>query len=488
MFLIMGITLFTSRTVLSALGVEDFGIYNVVGSIVAMSGILNGAMSVSAQRYLTFEIGRGDPIRVRQIFSTCVLIFALFSFLAVVLAETAGLWFLNNKMVIPADKLVSANRAFQFSVFAAVASLMVTPYNALIIAHERMNVYAYVGILEVLLKLGVVYLLWMIPADRLSVYGFLILLSQLVVTGMYVLYCMKHFRESRYHFYWEPSLFKELVSYSGWNLFGSAAGLVKGQGLNILLNLFFNPSVNAARGIAYQINSAVTQFFSNFYMAVRPQITKYYAQGNMEEMNRLVFRSSKFSFYLIMLVSMPVMIETPYLVNLWLGQLPEYVVPFIRLVVAISIVDSTSAPLMTAAHATGHIRLYQSSVGSMTLLNIPVSYIFLKSGASPLIVFHVSLVISMICFFMRLWIVHRLMEFPVHSYLVQVLGTSILVCFVSLIIPMVVYLWMEEAVFSVLVVCLLCLVSSAVTICGIGMNNGERQFVIGVLRKKVLRI
>lgn len=282
MFLVMGITLFTSRIVLSTLGIEDFGIYNVVGGIVVMSGIMNGAMSVSAQRYLTFEIGRGDHVRLKQVFNMCVLIFALFSFITLILAETAGLWFLNNKMVIPPGRLPAANRIFQFSVFASVASLMVIPYNALIIARERMNVYAYIGILEVLLKLGVVYLLLIIPADRLSVYGCLMFLSQVVVTGVYVSYCRKRFPESRYRFYWERPLFKELVSYSGWNLFGSAASLVKGQGLNVLLNLFFNPSVNAARGIAYQVNSAITQFFTNFYTAVRPQITKYYAQGNQE--------------------------------------------------------------------------------------------------------------------------------------------------------------------------------------------------------------
>lgn len=487
MFLVMGITLFTSRIVLSTLGIEDFGIYNVVGGIVAMSGIMNGAMSVSAQRYLTFEIGRGDHVRLKQVFNMCVLIFALFSFITLILAETAGLWFLNNKMVIPPGRLPAANRIFQFSVFASIASLMVIPYNALIIARERMNVYAYIGILEVLLKLGVVYLLLIIPVDRLSVYGCLMFLSQVVVTGAYVSYCRKRFPESRYRFYWERPLFKELVSYSGWNLFGSAASLVKGQGLNVLLNLFFNPSVNAARGIAYQVNSAITQFFTNFYTAVRPQITKYYAQGNQEEMNRLVFRSSRFSFYLIMLVSMPVIIETPYLINLWLGQLPEYVVPFTRLVVVISAVDATSAPLMTAAHATGRIRLYQSLVGTMTLLNIPVSYAFLQFGTSPLAVFHVSLVISVLCLFMRLWIVHRLMAFPVRSYIIQVLGTSISVCVVSSIVPLAAYLWMEENIFSVLGVCLLCLVSSAVTIYSIGMNGGERHFIVGIVKKKILR-
>lgn len=313
MFFVMAVTLFTSRVVLATLGVTDFGIYNVVGGVVAMMGILNNAMAVSTQRYLTFELGRGDAVRLKQVFCMCLAIFVMLAVVVVVLGETVGLWFLNSKMTIPADRMVAANWVYQFSILACVASLIVTPYNAVIIARERMNVYAYVGILEVVLKLAVVYLLLVIPVDRLTTYGLLILLSQIVIAVIYMLYCTRHFAEARYRVYWDGSLFRELVSYSGWNLFGSAAGVVKGQGLNILLNMFFTPAVNAARGIAYQVNAAITQFFTNFYTAVRPQITKYYAQGDMEEMTKLIFRSSKMSFYLIMLISMPVIIEAPLL-------------------------------------------------------------------------------------------------------------------------------------------------------------------------------
>lgn len=486
MFFIMAVTLYTSRVVLNTLGVVDFGIYNVVGGVVAMMGILNGAMSVSTQRYLTFELGRGDVVRLKQVFSVCLTIFFLLSIIVILLAETVGLWFLHNKMVIPADRMTAADWVYQYSIIACILSLVVNPFNATIIAHERMNVYAYVSILEVSLKLGVVYLLLVIPADRLSTYGFLILLSQVVVTVTYIVYCLKHFPESRYKFYWEKPLFTELVSYSGWNLFGSVSGLVKGQGLNILLNMFFNPAVNAARGIAYQINAAITQFFTNFYTAVRPQITKYYAQGDMDEMTKLVFRSSKLSFYLIMLVSMPIIIETPYIVNLWLGQLPEYVVPFTRLIIAISAIDSMASPLMTAAHATGHIRLYQSSVGTITILNIPVSYVFLRYGCSPLSVFYISLFISVVCLFMRLWIVRRLMVFPVKEYIVKVFGSSLLVCVVALVIPLVAYMALDENIYTVLIVCLLCLISSIATIYYVGLDIHEREFVTSIIRKKIL--
>ncbi len=481
----MVVSLYTSRVVLQVLGIEDYGIYNVVGGVVAMMGVLNGTMAVASQRYLTFELGRDNMVRLKQVFSMCIIIFIMLTFVIIILCETVGLWFLNTQMVIPEERMHAANWAYQFSIFSCVISLIITPYNAIIIAHERMNVYAYVGILEVVLKLAVVYLLLIIPFDSLSAYGFLLLFSQIIVAIIYITYCLKYFPESRYKFYWEKSLFIELVNYSGWNLFGSLSGLVKGQGLNILLNMFFNPSVNAARGIAYQINSVITQFFTNFYTAVRPQITKYYAQGDIKEMTKLVFNSSKLSFYLIMLVSMPIIIETPYIVNLWLGQLPEYIVPFTRLIIAISAIDSMASPLMTIVHATGNIRFYQLSVGTVTILNIPISYAFLRLGCSPLSVFYISLLISIVCLFMRLWIVRRLMAFPVKEYIVKVLGRSLLVCAIALVIPLAVYMILKENIYTVLFVCILCIVSSIIAIYYTGLNPQERKLMMYVIRTKI---
>lgn len=485
MMFVMVVTLFTSRVVLGALGVEDYGIYNVVGGVVAMMGVLNGAMSVSTQRYLTFELGRGNMVRLKQTFSLCLTIFFFLSVIVVVFAETIGLWFLNTQLVIPQERMEAANWIYQFSIFSCVSSLITMPFNAAIIAHERMNIYAYVGIFEVILKLLIVYLLLVIPADRLVTYGFLFMVSQFVITGIYLVYCWNNFTETRYSWYWEKPLFKELVSYSGWNLFGSLSSLVKGQGLNILLNMFFNPAVNAARGIAYQINAAITQFFTNFYTAVRPQITKYYAQGNMQEMTDLIFRSSRFSFYLIMIISLPIIIEAPYIVNLWLGQLPEYVVPFTRLIIAISAVDSMATPLMTAAHATGNIKLYQSSVGTMVILNVPVSYVFLALGYSPLVVFYISLTISIICLFMRLWIVRRLMEFPVADYIMKVFGTCLMVCALSLIPPLTVHALLDECFVSVATVCIVSLFSSMAGIYFVGMDKTERLYARDIINKKL---
>ena len=486
MFFIMAVSLYTSRVVLKTLGVEDFGIYNVVGGIVAMMGILNNAMSVSTQRYLTFELGKGDMERLKQVFSICFLIYLLLSGIFLVLAETIGLWFLNNKLVIPEERMVAANWVYQFSVISCINTLMANPYNAVLIAREKMNIYAYISIVEVVLKLAIVYLLLIIPYDRLIVYGSLFLCMSMVVTMIYRIYCIRNYPESRFHFYWDKPLFMQLMSYSGWNLFGSLSGLVKGQGLNILLNMFFSPAVNASRGIAYQINNAITQFFTNFYTAVRPQITKYYAQNDLENMFKLVFRSSKFSFYLIFLLSLPIIIEAPYIIHLWLGQLPEYVVSFTRMIVVISAIDSMASPLMTACHATGRIKLYQSVVGTVIILNVPISYCLLKfTECNPNIVFAVSMALSTIALFLRIWIVKYLIpSFPVWEYVYRVIGLSLAISVLSAILPIVLHIMLPSSFITTVIVVASSLFSSISLVYVLGMSRGEKQAIIGMIKNK----
>lgn len=489
MFLIMAITLFTSRVVLSTLGVVDFGIYNVVGGVVAMLGVLNGAMSISTQRYLTFELGRGDDIRLKQVFSICVLIFFLLSLIIVVLAETVGLWFLNTQMVIPEERIIAANWVFQFSILSCITSLIVNPYNAVIIAHEKMNVYAYVGILEVVLKLGIVYLLLVLPFDRLSSYGCLIFISHLIITGIYIVYCLKRFPETHFSFYWEKKLFMELISYSGWNLFGSLSSIVKGQGLNILINMFFNPSINAARGIAYQINNAINQFFTNFFNAVRPQITKYYAQSDLENLFKLVFRSSKLSFFLIYALALPIIIEAPYIIQLWLGQLPEYVVPFTRIIVIITAVDAMANPLMTCIHATGHIKFYQAFVGTLIILNVPISYLILKfTDSSPIIVFQVSLVINVIALFVRVFLVkYQIKEFPILKYFKEVIGRSFFVSVLSFFLTYGVVTFLPDNLLRLVFVIFAGIMITLVLFILICLNKEERYVMIKFLKKRIVK-
>jgi len=488
MFFVMAVALYTSRIMLKALGIEDFGIYNVVGGVVAMMGVLNGAMAVSTQRYLTYELGKGNFIRLKQVFSTCFLIYLILSVILLVFAEIVGLWFLNNKLTIPENRIYAANWVYQFSLLSCINTLLASPYKAVIIAHEKMNIYAYIGIIETILKLVIVYLLLISSFDSLILYGFLVLMVSVVVTIIYRIFCIRNYAESKFSFYWEKPLFKQLLSYSGWNLFGSLSGLVKGQGLNILLNMFFNPAINASRGIAYQINGAITQFFTNFYTAVRPQITKYYAQNDLDNMFKLVFRSSKFSFYLILLISLPILIETPYVINLWLGQLPEYTVLFTRLIVVITAIDAMANPLMTTAHATGNIKLYQSIVGTLIILNVPISYALLNYGNfSPTIVFVVSLCLSVIALFARLWVVKKLVDFPVLRYIKDVLSPSVFIALLSVIVPIVVYRGMLVSFFSFCLVSVICVISSLLFIYLFGLTKGEKSFLTQSILNKIKR-
>lgn len=485
MFLILGISLFTSRIILQALGIQDYGIYNVVGGIIAMSGIFNSAMSSSVTRYLTFELGKGDSLQLKKTFSTSLSIYFILCVLFLILAETIGLWFLNNKLIIPIDRISAANYIYQFTILSTIVTLIANPYNASIISHEKMSVYAYVSIIEVILKLIIVYILYIIPIDHLISYGALILLTNIIITTAYITYCLKNFPECRFKFYKDKKLFKQMFSYSGWNLFGAVAGLVKGQGLNILLNMFFDPIVNAARGIAYQINTAIVQFSGNFYTAVKPQITKYYAQNNLDEMFKLIFQSSKMSFYLILLLSLPIAIETPFILLLWLGQIPDYTVIFVRYIIAISAVEAMANPLMTAAHATGRIALYQSLVGTITMLNIPISYIFLTYNFPPVTVFVISLIIAILCLFIRLWIVKKLIGLPFWKYSKQVFGKCFFITFISLIIPIITYYIIPHFKYNELVICTLTLFSTIATIYSLGFNAQERYFINSYIKKKL---
>lgn len=482
----MLVSLYTSRVVLNTLGVEDYGIYNVVGGVVAMMGVLNGAMSTSVQRFLNFELGTGNVEKLKQTFSMSLNIYALFALIFVILAETIGVWFLNTHLLIPQERLTAANYVFQFSIFATVVSLMSNPYNAAIVAHERMDVYAYTSIFEVLVKLGIVYLLLVIPFDKLIGYGLFLTCASCLVTLVYYIFCKKHFMECRYRLYWNKSLFQQLFSYFSWNLFGSAAGLIKTEGLNILLNMFFNPAVNAARGIACTINNVLMQFFNNFYTAVRPQIVKYYAQGDTVSMLDLVFKSTKYSFFLCLLVSLPVLIEAPYLIFLWLGQNPEYTIVFTRLIIIISIIDALAAPIMTAAHATGKIKLYQFVVGMITILNIPISYCVLKYVHTDAVtVYTVSLALAVVAFVVRLWIVKRLVDFSIRLYFRIVILRILLLAVLSVPLPLWLHYVMEDGFMNCAVVVVVSVVSSCIFIYTLGMNKAERNVVMNAVRNKI---
>src|SRR5690606_19286013 len=338
MFLIMGITLYTSRIVLKELGVSDYGIYSLVGGFVAMLGFFNSAMSTATQRYLSFDLGKGDYNQLKKTFSVTLTIHIAIAILGLLLAETIGLWYVNYKMVFPVDRVFAVNVVYQFSILTFVLNIIQVPYNALIIARERMNIYAYVSILEAALKLAIVFLL-VFGTDKLILYAILTFVVALIIRLIYQVYCRRQFQESRYKFEYNKAYYKELISYSGWNLFGNIAAVAKCQGVNIVLNLFFGTVVNAAYGITNQVYSAVNMFVSNFQLALNPQIIKNYSQGNLEQSHYLILQGSKFSFYLMLIIVSPIILNVDFILEIWLVNPPEYTSVFVQLCLLNILID-----------------------------------------------------------------------------------------------------------------------------------------------------
>lgn len=482
MLLIMSVSLYTVRVVLNTLGVVDYGIYNVVGGVVSMFAFLSATMASASQRFFSFELGRNNQEQLKKTFSMTITIYAMVAIVILILAETVGLWFLNTKMTIPADRIDAARWIYQFSILSFMMTMFTIPYNASIIAHEEMKVYAYVSIIEVGLKLLIVYLLVLFSFDKLKLYAVLMFLVTTIVTFIYRTYCTRKFSECRFSFYWNKPLFKQIVSYSGWNLFGALAGMSNNQGINIMLNVFFGPIVNTARGIAYQVSSSVNQFVQNFVTATNPQIIKYYADDNKEQMLALVFRSSKFAFILLFILSMPILLETNFVFTLWLKDVPEYVVLFTRLVIICALIDSLSFPLMTTAQATGRIKKYQSITGSIMLLNLPVSYIFLKIGYPPVTVFYIAIVNSCVCLLIRLYLLRSMVGLQVKRYLANVILPLSIVILTSYIIPLFLKSEMNEGIIKFIVVAIAGLICSVACIFLFGLSAEERAYSMVLIK------
>ena len=372
MFITMAVGLYTSRIVLAILGVQDYGIYNVVGGFVSMFTVISGTMTTATQRFLSFEIGKKETGKVRELFTTSVIIHVLLALLILIVAESFGLWFLNAKMTIPANRIYAANWVYQLSILTFIVSVVSVPYNAALIAYEKMTAFAYVSIVEVVFKLLLVLLLGYLTYDKLIVYALFLAGISILLRIIYGIYVKKHFVECQCDWKLDKFFFNKLLNFISWNFIGSIAGIFKEQGLNIVLNMFFGATVNAARGIAYQVLNAVSGFVSNFQLALNPQIIKHYAANQKEEMFKLVFRGSKFSFLLMMILSIPIFIEAPYILKLWLVEVPEYSVIFLRLVLLITLVDSLSYTLITSVHASGKVKWYQIINGSVLLLTLPI--------------------------------------------------------------------------------------------------------------------
>lgn len=479
----MLVTLYTSRVILNTLGVEDYGIYNVVGGVVSLLSVFSSAMSTATQRFLSFEIGKGDFGQLKKTFNAAQFIHIGIALFVFILAETVGLWFIKNYLVIPVDRMEAALWVYHFSILSFMISIIQVPYNAIIIAHERMSIYAYLSIFEVVLKLLIVFLLTCLSFDKLKIYGMMYLGITILIASSYRIYTLINFKETQIELVKDKKLYITLISYSGWNLFGNLAAVVKGHGISLLLNLFFGPVINATIGIATQVQTAVHLFVSNFQTAVNPQIVKSYATDDSEYMHSLIIRSSRFSFYLLFLLSLPIILEVKQILILWLKNVPEYSQIFTVLSLILILITCISGPLITALLATGDIKRYQTVVGLLLILILPISYLFLKLGSHPYVTLYVAFVIEIFAMLFRLYFLRKMIKFPVFKFIKEVLVKNIFIVLISLSLPLFVINIMDESLIRLLIIVSLSLFWNAVVIILIGLNKSERKVMFKIINK-----
>lgn len=482
-FVILLVSLYTVRVTLKVLGFEDYGIYNAIGGVVAVFAFLSNTLTSVSQRYFSYYLGKKDPIRLRQYFSVVLIIFSVITLLVVVISELLGGWFLTDYLTIPAGRFRAAEYVFHLSIITLALSFIIIPFNSVIIAREEMGVYAYISIVEAILKLLIVFLLKRATYDSLILYALLLLAVAIIKFCFYVTYSMCKFPESRFSLFWNNNMGKELIGYLGWNTYGVFSAVVKAQGVVVLLNRFFGPIVNAAYAIAHQVNSAVNQFVSSFLLAVQPQIVKKYAEQDNAQMMSLVFLSSRFSFYLLMIVAIPCVIELPIVLRLWLGDYPNYTVSFSIILVISALIESLCTPLVTSIQATGKIKTYNIILGSLLLLTIPACYVGVKLGCSPTVLLVISLAITILGQVVRIVCLNRLAGLSIPTYIREVLVNIFIVIIVSSIIPSILAFCIEESVFRLILITTTSVLCSGLTVFYIGMNSMERKSVITIIKQ-----
>lgn len=475
----MLVSLYTSRVVLQALGVEDYGIYNVVGGVVSMFSIVSNSLTSSVSRFLTFELGKGDTDGLKRVFSTSLSIQLVLAGIIVVLSETVGLWFLNTHMTIPANRLYAANWVFHASVLTFVINLLSVPFSASIVSHERMSAFAYIGILDVVLRLLIVLFIAYsgLDFDRLIVYALLLVGVVCIMQAIYWRYCTRNFEECRLRLSFDIGYWKEMSSFAGWNFIGGSASLLKDQGVNILLNLFLGPIINASRGIANTVNNVMASFASNFMTALNPQITKSYAAGDYNYTFSLVERGSRFSYYILLLFALPMLFEADFVLTLWLKHYPAHTVNFVRLILLVTMCDVLSNTLINLKSATGDVRNYQLAVGGMSLMNFPLSYICLKMGFQPESTSIVAFIVAVFCLLLRLLFLRGITGFSMKRYLYKVCSNVLAVTLTATVLPAIVYLQMQDGIIRFCLICIFSALCSSTSIYFIGCNKNERGFI-----------
>ena len=486
MLIAMLVGLFSSRILLQALGVVDYGIYNAVGGFVAMFSIISGSLTSSISRFITFELGIGNITKLKKFFSTSIFVQLGLSVVIILIAETVGLWFLSNKMVIPSDRFYSSLWVYQLSLFSFIISLFTVPFNACIIAHERMDIFAYISIYEVICKLLICYAVIHSPIDKLIFYAILLVLVSVSVQVIYMIFCKKHFEECSFRFVFEKKLFQGIFSFAGWNFIGSAGWILRNQGGTILINIFAGPALNTANGIAGALTGAVTAFVSNFTTAFNPQITKDYAAKLYKELNQLLIYGAKISFYMMFFLGLPVMLNTHFILHLWLGGVPQHTVAFVRLILLFSLCETISTPLITAKLATGRIRNYQLVVGGIQLLAVPLAYLVLKLGAPVESIYVSYIVTSLGCLVARMFMMQEdIPGLSIRRFLFDVVINVWLVAALSSIVPYIVYMQFQEGWECLIISGLTSVLSCFIVMYYIGLKKTERNKLSSLLKSKL---
>lgn len=487
MFFLMIVGFVVTRIVLSSLGQEDYGINNAVAGFVALFGVLTNSLNAAISRFITYELGKSNQENLNRIFSTAVFIQFAMSIVVAILVETIGMWFMTHYMVIPIERLYASHWVLHFAVIQTIITLTFVPYSAAIISHEKMNIYAYVSIFEGILHLLIAYLIRLdIWGDKLIFYSATICASNLTVNLIYRFYCTKKFAECRLKRVFDKNLFKNLGNFAGWNLFGAVSAVLRDQGINVLFNMFFGATVNAAKGVSNQASNLATKFSSGFMQALNPQLTKSYASGNHNYMYSLLYQGTRMSFALFFIIALPIFVETEFLMSLWLTEVPEHTVVFIRIVLILLFLDSVNAgPLITIQLATGNIRKYQIVVGGIQLLNCPIAYILLKNGASPEMVMIMVVIVAFSCMVARLYMLREMINFPVKEYLKNVTLVQLKVILCASVLPIILHVFLPDNLWNHLLVCLVSVAMAAVFIWVIGFTVSEREKILRMASTKV---
>ncbi len=488
MLFLMLISLYTSRVILNVLGVEDYGIYNVVGGVVAMFSMISASLNSAISRFITYDLGVGDFEKLKKTFSSSVTIQMGLAAIFIVISETLGLWFLNNKMIIPSDRLLAANWCLQLSVLTISINLISVPYNAAIIAHEKMSAFAYISVIEAAGKLLIAWLILLSPIDRLVFYAIMLAVMALIIRFIYMRYCKCNFSECDYSFIYDYNLLRKMFGFAGWNMIGTSSAVLRNQGGDILINLFFGPAVNGAKAIATQINGAIDGFVQNFMIALNPQITKSYANGNHEYMLDLVLKGSKFSFYILLLLGLPLLINTEFVLQIWLKMVPAHAVLFVQLTILLIMSDCLSHTLVAAILAEGEIKSYMAAVGGLQLMNVPISCVVLWLGGFPEMTVIVAILLSQVCLIARLFFLRKKVKLSIREFFLEVYVNVILVSVAASIIPLCIVQIIPAGWLSFMIVSTIAIVCTFFAIYVIGLSNSERQMLLCKGKDILLRI